>query len=91
MLTFPTPAIKAISLIPLNSEETGGRFRVWLFPSAQEAPVLVWDRKVEGGFPELKALVRGNSVSTHFLAHRTFAEAAHQRSHPAWAVSWPFG
>lgn len=57
MLTFPTPIIKAVTLLPLNSEETGGRFRVWLTTSEQP-PSLVWDRKVEGGFPELKILVR---------------------------------
>ncbi|KAH9938419.1 uncharacterized protein B0H18DRAFT_967075 [Fomitopsis serialis] len=42
-------------ILPLNSEETGGRFRVWLFLEGQP-PNLVWDRKIEGGFPELKAL-----------------------------------
>lgn len=42
--------------MPLNSEETGGRFRVWLFLDGKP-PILVWDRKVEGGFPELKVLV----------------------------------
>ncbi len=47
--------------MPLNSEETGGRFRVWLFLEG-EPPALVWDRKVEGGFPELKLL-----VSTRFF------------------------
>ncbi|KAI0721852.1 hypothetical protein C8T65DRAFT_629396, partial [Cerioporus squamosus] len=52
-LTFPTPAIKAISIMPLNAEDTAGRFRVWLFLDGKP-PVLVWDRKVEGGFPELK-------------------------------------
>jgi predicted Rdx family selenoprotein len=26
------------------------------------APILTWDRKVEGGFPELKVLVRFNFV-----------------------------
>lgn len=56
MLTFPTPVIKSITIIPQNTEETGGRFRVWLFLAGQ--PKLIWDRKVEGGFPELKALVR---------------------------------
>ncbi|PIL36789.1 hypothetical protein GSI_00479 [Ganoderma sinense ZZ0214-1] len=54
-LTFPTPALKVINIMPLNSEETGGRFRVWLFLDGQP-PALVWDRKVEGGFPELKLL-----------------------------------
>lgn len=42
--------------MPLNAEETAGRFRVWLFLDGK-APVLVWDRKVEGSFPELKVLV----------------------------------
>ncbi|KAK7695671.1 hypothetical protein QCA50_000307 [Cerrena zonata] len=54
-LTFPSPALKAVTLIPLNAEETAGRFRVWLYVHGSE-PILVWDRKVEGGFPELKVL-----------------------------------
>ncbi|KAJ3485349.1 hypothetical protein NLI96_g5013 [Meripilus lineatus] len=56
-LTFPPPMIKAITVLPLNSEETAGRFRIWLFLHGEE-PILIWDRKVEGGFPELKVLVR---------------------------------
>lgn len=56
-LTFPSPALKAVTLIPLNAEETAGRFRVWLYVHGSE-PILAWDRKVEGGFPELKVLVR---------------------------------
>lgn len=58
-LTFPPPALVAISLIPLNTQETGGRFRVWLFKGQEEGKQgeLVWDRKIEGGFPELKLLV----------------------------------
>ncbi|CUA76775.1 hypothetical protein RSOLAG22IIIB_02249 [Rhizoctonia solani] len=55
-LTFPPPALTSITLIPLNSTETGGRFRVWLLPTDAEEPKLVWDRKTEGGFPELKVL-----------------------------------
>lgn len=55
-LTFPPPKIKSISLQPQNSDETAGRFRVWLY-TPQEPPILLWDRKVEGGFPELKVLV----------------------------------
>ncbi|KAL7409006.1 Rdx family-domain-containing protein [Mrakia frigida] len=57
-LTFPPPALVAISLIPLNTQETGGRFRVWLFKGQEEGKQgeLVWDRKIEGGFPELKLL-----------------------------------
>lgn len=71
-LTFPTTStngIKAITLLPRNDASTAGRFRVWLWRgiSLEEehdrlgknswgAADLVWDRKVEGGFPELKAL-----------------------------------
>ncbi|KAG8726606.1 hypothetical protein FRC12_023238 [Ceratobasidium sp. 428] len=54
-LTFPPPALTSISLVPLNAPETAGRFRVWLSTSTAP-PSLVWDRKVEGGFPELKVL-----------------------------------
>ncbi|KAF5393971.1 hypothetical protein D9757_000203 [Collybiopsis confluens] len=57
-LTFPPPIISSISLIPQNSDETAGRFRVWLTIAGSDItnPHLVWDRKVEGGFPELKVL-----------------------------------
>ncbi|RPD61904.1 hypothetical protein L226DRAFT_613260 [Lentinus tigrinus ALCF2SS1-7] len=54
-LTFPTPIIKAINIMPLNAEDTAGRFRVWLYRDGKD-PVMVWDRKFEGGFPELKVL-----------------------------------
>ncbi|KDR83325.1 hypothetical protein GALMADRAFT_132790 [Galerina marginata CBS 339.88] len=64
-LTFPPPAIGSIALIPLNKDETAGRFRVWLSIPGLDAPLLVWDRKVEGGFPELKVLVR-----VIFLLHK---------------------
>lgn len=59
LLTFPPPVVGCVSLIPRNSDETAGRFRVWLSVGSQP-PHLLWDRKVEGGFPELKVL-----VSTH--------------------------
>lgn len=36
---------------------------MWLYVDGQP-PNLVWDRKVEGGFPELKVLVRCN-LSLH--------------------------
>ncbi|KAJ9104217.1 hypothetical protein QFC19_004034 [Naganishia cerealis] len=53
-LTFPSPAITSITLTP--AVEHSGRFRVWLkLPSESEAR-LMWDRKIEGGFPELKVL-----------------------------------
>lgn len=56
LLTFPPPKLIAVTLYPLNADETAGRFRVWLY-LANEPPILLWDRKVEGGFPELKILV----------------------------------
>ena len=46
-LTFPTPLIKAITLMPLTAPETGGRFRVWLDVGIEDE--LVWDRKVGAG------------------------------------------
>ncbi|KAB5593423.1 SelT/selW/selH selenoprotein domain containing protein [Ceratobasidium theobromae] len=55
-LTFPPPALTAITLMPLNSPDTGGRFCVWLTATQGQEPQLVWDRKAEGGFPELKVL-----------------------------------
>jgi len=101
-LTFPPPVLGGISLVPCNSPETGGRFRVWLsyspksvtkassastaddrsnlstqertFPESElktnsgdteskgdiiaVVTELLWDRKTDGGFPELKVLVR---------------------------------
>ncbi|GAA5957549.1 hypothetical protein JCM3765_001178 [Sporobolomyces pararoseus] len=78
--TNSNPGLKAITLLPRNSPETGGRFRVWLLRDRRthssttgevernEASEkqkenenwrgweLVWDRKIEGGFPEMKAL-----------------------------------
>jgi len=54
-LTFPPPTIESVALVPRNTEETAGRFRVWL-SRGSHPPELMWDRKVEGGFPELKIL-----------------------------------
>ncbi|XP_006459873.1 hypothetical protein AGABI2DRAFT_191670 [Agaricus bisporus var. bisporus H97] len=53
-LSFPPPAVASISLFPRNSEDTAGRFRVWVTHDGDQK--LVWDRKSEGGFPELKVL-----------------------------------
>ncbi|ORY22572.1 Rdx family-domain-containing protein [Naematelia encephala] len=53
-LTFPTPAIRSITLIPYSTPDTGGRFRVWI--DRGNGNELVWDRKTEGGFPDLKVL-----------------------------------
>ncbi|KAK4686404.1 selenoprotein W-related protein, partial [Tremellales sp. Uapishka_1] len=55
-LTFPNPLLRSITLQPLNAPETGGRFRVWLDGGVGKGYELVWDRKTEGGFPELKVL-----------------------------------
>ncbi|KAH7105718.1 Rdx family-domain-containing protein [Auriculariales sp. MPI-PUGE-AT-0066] len=55
-LTFPTPVIKAITIVPLSDATTAGRFRVWLTPSEEGTTVLAWCRKRDGGFPELKVL-----------------------------------
>jgi hypothetical protein len=43
-LTFPTPLLRSITLQPLTSPETGGRFRVWIYLG--DRVELVWDRKV---------------------------------------------
>ncbi|KAF9821439.1 hypothetical protein IEO21_00685 [Rhodonia placenta] len=74
-LTFPTPALKAISILPLNSEETGGRFRVWLFLGGQP-PVLVWDRKIEGSFPELKVLKQ--RIRDHIQPGKSLGHSDHK-------------
>ncbi|GAA6040363.1 hypothetical protein JCM8097_007576 [Rhodosporidiobolus ruineniae] len=61
------PGLRGITLIPRNAPETGGRFRVWLLNKPElrnkekqekswEGWDLVWDRKIEGRFPEMKEL-----------------------------------
>ncbi|KAG6378472.1 clasp N terminal-domain-containing protein [Boletus reticuloceps] len=60
LLTFPSPALAAVSVMPLNSEDTAGRFRVWL-EVGNGTPILMWDRKLNGGFPELKELTIMNN------------------------------
>ncbi|KAJ3564353.1 hypothetical protein NP233_g8352 [Leucocoprinus birnbaumii] len=59
-LSFPPPAIASITLSPRNAEDTAGRFRVWITHQGENK--LVWDRKTEGGFPELKVLSSPSSV-----------------------------
>ncbi|KAI6152096.1 Rdx family-domain-containing protein [Pisolithus tinctorius] len=55
LLTFPPPTLKAVTVMPLSADDTAGRFRIWL--NVEDGPPkLMWDRKVEGGFPELKVL-----------------------------------
>ncbi|KAI6047373.1 hypothetical protein EDC04DRAFT_2623020 [Pisolithus marmoratus] len=48
LLTFPPPTLKAVTVMPLNADDTAGRFRVWL--NDQNGPAEL------GGFPELKVL-----------------------------------
>ena len=60
LLTFPPPVLKSIALIPRNSPDTSGRFRIWLQYATEEdvlSTILIWDRKTRGGFPELKEAV----------------------------------
>jgi len=47
--------LKAITIVPLVESVTAGRFRVWLTTAG--GTDLVWCRKRDGGFPELKVLV----------------------------------
>lgn len=64
---------------------------MWLYMDGQ-TPNLVWDRKVEGGFPELKVLVRITysicQASPDYMCR--CAETAHPRPHPTGQVARPF-
>lgn len=44
--------------IRLSHTETAGRFRVWLYKAGDAEPHLIHDRKTEGGFAEMKIIVR---------------------------------
>lgn len=66
-LTFPPPVLQSITIVPLDSDDAAGRFRIWLTMNEDGPPVLVWDRKVEGQFPELKHLVSFPSFYGDFL------------------------
>jgi predicted Rdx family selenoprotein len=55
--------IRTISLVATPAPSPAGRFRVWLLEDSNEenkagTSSVIWDRKVDNGFPELKALVR---------------------------------
>ncbi|GAA5923097.1 SelT/SelW/SelH family protein [Sporobolomyces koalae] len=79
----PATGLKAITLVPRNSPETGGRFRVWLLRDRHVDSTdtkddlargwnLVWDRKIEGGFPEMKILkqrIRNLIAPSQSLGH----------------------
>jgi hypothetical protein len=85
--------LTAISLLPLNSDETAGRFRVWLFLS-EEPPILLWDRKVEGGFPELKVLVSDEYICPSYavmLIGVGNIETTPSGSYTTWCVFGAFG
>ncbi|KAG9317225.1 hypothetical protein JVU11DRAFT_1418 [Chiua virens] len=68
-----------VSVVPLNSEDTAGRFRVWL-EVGEGAPILIWDRKVNGGFPELKELVSKRGEDGH-IAVFTLPQKQRIRDH----------
>ncbi|WFD37035.1 hypothetical protein MCUN1_003927 [Malassezia cuniculi] len=70
-------AITSTMLLPRAAPDTAGRFRVWLVMDEPEAQSLVdlhllWDRKAQGGFPdlaELKRLVRDKIAPGLSLGH----------------------
>lgn len=57
-ITFPAPSIAGMTLVPSVAPEPAGRFRVWLLEQedGSEKASLMWDRKLEDAFPELKVL-----------------------------------
>lgn len=57
LLTFPPPTVQSIVMIPRISDSTAGRFRIWLNYDDHSTNKLLWDRKVEGKFPEAKEIV----------------------------------
>ena len=72
-MTFQPPVLQSITLVPLDSDDAAGRFRVWLTTNENGPPILVWDRKVEGQFPELKHLVSFPSLYEDFLKREMWA------------------
>ncbi|KEI41036.1 uncharacterized protein L969DRAFT_86289 [Mixia osmundae IAM 14324] len=54
-----TGTLAAVTIIPRSASDTAGRWRVWLYTQngqREEDVKLVWDRKTEGGFGEMKEL-----------------------------------
>ncbi|GAC94721.1 hypothetical protein PHSY_002294 [Pseudozyma hubeiensis SY62] len=50
-------SIAAVLMIPKVDDASAGRFRVYfLAPQEEQGLKLVWDRKVQSGFPEMKVL-----------------------------------
>jgi hypothetical protein len=72
-VTFQPPVLQSITLVPLESDDAAGRFRIWLTVNEDVPPILVWDRKVEGQFPELKHLVSFPSLYEFFLKREMWA------------------
>ena len=72
-MTFQPLVLQSITLVPLESDDAAGRFRIWLTVNENEPPILVWDRKVEGQFPELKHLVSFPSLYEDFLKQEMWA------------------
>lgn len=72
-MTFEPPVLQSVTIIPLDSDDAVGRFRIWLTLKEDGSPILVWDRKVEGQFPELKHLVSFPSFHGDFLKRETWA------------------
>jgi Rdx family protein len=72
-VTFQPPVLQSITLVPLDSDDASGRFRIWLTVNEEGPPILVWDRKVEGQFPELKHLVSFPRFYGNFLKRETWA------------------
>ncbi len=91
-MTFPPPALQSITLVPLDADDAAGRFRIWLTMNEDGPPILVWDRKVEGQFPELKHLVSFPSFYGDFLNGRCgrSVETADSGLYRARQVAWPF-
>ncbi|KAL7008307.1 hypothetical protein EMMF5_002036 [Cystobasidiomycetes sp. EMM_F5] len=50
--------ISAVTIMPRSDPATAGRFRIWLYKANEPKPVLIHDRKIEGGFAETKIIVR---------------------------------
>lgn len=52
--TLPA-GLRSVTVLPRRDEVEAGRWRVWLYRT-EARPDLVWDRKVDGGFGEMKEL-----------------------------------
>lgn len=49
-------SIASVLLIPKVDDISAGRFRIYIATDALKELKLVWDRKVESGFPEMRIL-----------------------------------